>query len=405
MPGHDVLTGKHNLLKTFGKMETAQYQILNLNVSIHSDSRELLDRFDQDYGWFRAPNGTGGSSLAFYAQFHGDDPGLACTRTPLANDSEDSLTHSHETAPSDAAILHASFFTLHSFLGHPSPVSYAFQQIVRTLFSELTDYMVLHAGVLEREGQALILSGPPGAGKSTLTMALLERDCGFLSDDFCPLERGTGLVYPFPRSVWMVAEGRYGASSCSRRGKQSIAVNQLPGSVYLSPCIPKWVICLDPGQWSKEVKLVAYLREEGAEAFIRDTVQIEGVNVARSRPDIQEWQIHYPLGQGLSGPVQDILDRYRHVVRNLYRPDRACPDFEKTPVLTRISTFEATFRLFGELKQEPYDLTRDSIDKKKIGPLFMELTGLLEDVACYRMTPGGLDEMIKLILHLINRKS
>jgi len=384
-------------------METAQYQILNLNVSIHSDSRELLDRFNQDYGWFRVAEGTGRPSLLFSARFHGDDPGLACSRTPLTDESEDSPTHSQQTVSSDAASLHSSSFTFHSFLGHPSPVSYALQHMVRTLFSALTDFIVLHAGVLERNGQALILSGPPGVGKSTLTMALLERGFRFLSDDFCPIERKTGLVHPFPRSVWVVDGAHKGSSPKGRPGKRCIGPDQLPGSVCPSPCIPKWLICIDPGESGRHIQLEAGIKEEGAEAFVRDMTQIEGVTLTRLRPDMQEWHVHYPAAQRISDRVREIIDRHREAIWNLYRSDRARPDFGGMPMLTPLSTHEAALRLLGELKQEPRHLTEETAKEKKAGVLFMELAGLLKGVVCYRMTPGRLEEMVKAILRHICR--
>lgn len=48
----------------------------------------------------------------------------------------------------------------------------------------LNDLLLLHAGVVERDGLALILPATPGSGKSTLTAALSQRGWRLLSDEF-----------------------------------------------------------------------------------------------------------------------------------------------------------------------------------------------------------------------------
>lgn len=53
----------------------------------------------------------------------------------------------------------------------------------------LTHLLLLHAGVLERDGLALVMPATPGSGKSTLTAALSMRGWRLLSDEFgafCP---------------------------------------------------------------------------------------------------------------------------------------------------------------------------------------------------------------------------
>ena len=56
----------------------------------------------------------------------------------------------------------------------------------------LANLLLLHAGVLERDGLAFVLPAVPGSGKSTLTAALSLRGWRLLSDEFgafCPVRR------------------------------------------------------------------------------------------------------------------------------------------------------------------------------------------------------------------------
>lgn len=56
----------------------------------------------------------------------------------------------------------------------------------------LNDLLLLHAGVVEREGLALILPALPGSGKSTLTAALSHRGWRLLSDEFGAFDPPSG---------------------------------------------------------------------------------------------------------------------------------------------------------------------------------------------------------------------
>ena len=62
-------------------------------------------------------------------------------------------------------------------------------------------FLVIHAGVLERAGRVLVLPGPPGSGKSTLCAALMNRGWRLFSDELALLRPETGRVYPIPRPV------------------------------------------------------------------------------------------------------------------------------------------------------------------------------------------------------------
>ncbi len=62
-------------------------------------------------------------------------------------------------------------------------------------------YLVIHAAVLERGSQAVILPAPPGSGKSTLCAALVCRGWRLLSDELCLVRPADLALVPLPRPV------------------------------------------------------------------------------------------------------------------------------------------------------------------------------------------------------------
>lgn len=62
-------------------------------------------------------------------------------------------------------------------------------------------YLLLHAGCVERDGRALLLTGASGAGKSTLSALLGEAGWRFMGDEFALLDPESGLLLPFPRAI------------------------------------------------------------------------------------------------------------------------------------------------------------------------------------------------------------
>lgn len=61
--------------------------------------------------------------------------------------------------------------------------------------------LLLHAGVVERNGKAILLPAIPGSGKSTLTAALMCEDYRLLSDEFGVVGLGDGNLHPMVRPV------------------------------------------------------------------------------------------------------------------------------------------------------------------------------------------------------------
>jgi HprK-related kinase A len=62
-------------------------------------------------------------------------------------------------------------------------------------------YLVVHAAAIEMNGRVAILPGAPGAGKSTLTAALVRRGWRLLSDELALIRPEDGHVVPLARPI------------------------------------------------------------------------------------------------------------------------------------------------------------------------------------------------------------
>jgi hypothetical protein len=64
------------------------------------------------------------------------------------------------------------------------------------------DYFLVHAGsVVTPSGEAVIVPGDPGAGKTTLVAGLVRAGFGYLSDEAAAIDPVRGRVHPHPRAL------------------------------------------------------------------------------------------------------------------------------------------------------------------------------------------------------------
>jgi HprK-related kinase A len=129
-------------------------------------------------------------------------------------------------------------------------------------------YLVIHAGVLEKDGCGILLPGTPGAGKSTLCAALCLNGWRLLSDELALLDLRTGLCVPLPRPVSLKGESINIIRKYSEAAFLSATVHDTQkGSVaYLQ--IPKTSV----EQQAKSVKLRAVI-------FPKFQVDIDGYDL------------------------------------------------------------------------------------------------------------------------------
>jgi energy-coupling factor transporter ATP-binding protein EcfA2 len=70
-------------------------------------------------------------------------------------------------------------------------------------FRRTGDFLLIHAGavVAPETGDAILLPGGTGSGKTTLVAALISEGFDYLSDEAAAIDPVSNLVYPFPRAL------------------------------------------------------------------------------------------------------------------------------------------------------------------------------------------------------------
>jgi hypothetical protein len=79
------------------------------------------------------------------------------------------------------------------------------KQITLALQYRRPDLYFVHAAAVASSGRVAVLAAPSGTGKSTMTLALLERGFTYLTDELTPVDPQNFTVHPYPRALCLKA--------------------------------------------------------------------------------------------------------------------------------------------------------------------------------------------------------
>ncbi|WP_245521067.1 MULTISPECIES: PqqD family protein [unclassified Mesorhizobium] len=116
------------------------------------------------------------------------------------------------------------------------------------LLTEVLDYgayeLALHAAALLRNERIVLLCGNPGAGKTTLTLALVHAGFGFVADDVTLLDsRGHGVGLPFAPAV---KAGAWPLLAKYCPGLDAVPICRRPDRKRVRFAVPKAFVPLPP---------------------------------------------------------------------------------------------------------------------------------------------------------------
>jgi hypothetical protein len=290
------------------------------------------------------------------------------------------------------------------YIGHAELI------IFRCLLEHIDDYIVLHAGVVTRNNRAYVLYGQSGFGKTTLTLELVRRGYGFMSDEFCPMRLSDFLIEPFERLIGLKNTSPFyrlvqftSAVSCRFEGKDFFDCTELFSHGARQPCTAAAFIeisgtidtdiCLPGG-----VVLDIYMCP-GNHGIPSGIEQLPGVTV--TGPLVCGY---YEVYRVTATDRALFVKRFNSIWRNNSQdifavfPYRGAVDsYDREPVLSPVPTFEGVTSVFSNIVNRSPDSLLLAACEGKTAPLVMKLAGLLKNIPCFRLQPGRLAKMADLI--------
>lgn len=151
----------------------AHFQIFNFPICIKSNSQQFLQDFGSIFHYFKVtrPN----SDLDNGTSFH-----VSINHISTITDGNQTIYQS----PNYQYIL-----------------EYLEYEIYNLLIDKLTNYYLIHAGVVGFDHKAILFPAQSGSGKTTLIASLLKNGFKYLSDEIAIIEPQTLIVHPFPKPL------------------------------------------------------------------------------------------------------------------------------------------------------------------------------------------------------------
>jgi hypothetical protein len=291
---------------------------------------------------------------------------------------------------------------------------YVYESLLRAVLTQVRSHYLFHAGVVARDGRAVVLAADSFHGKTTLALELVRRGFAFLSDDVAALGRADGNIYPFARSL-RVRPGTLelvGLPEVARLGRPWLDKLLFDIDVLGAGCVGA------PARLGAVVVLHANDEATAAPAdetwelcFVLD--RVSGAAIAAIEQLDGVWSLNVAVDNGYqllrvwaqrSNQVMAQIERElaQHGLTALDTIKRAYvePSFAQSARLMPIGHSAAARELLRRfLGGQHSALLHDELSGSATRLLF-ELVTLLQGVACYRLRVGSLDEMATHICDL-----
>ena len=298
-----------------------------------------------------------------------------------------------------------------------------YQGFLAAVLFHVDPHAVFHgAALVDRAGGGLLLAGPSGHGKSSLTLELVSRGLGFLGDDYAPVALASGTVWPFPRTASVRPGGEAPLPPAVRAlardpltprlfGKALVDVGAAFGAAAIAsePVPIRTVVVLSDPSASDDVSwMTLAARAADADRLGAALRAIPGVVVEEEERESparahRRWRLRIEHAAGpteaLGAVVEDEAVLYSERAWN------AAPDFAASPAASPLKRREAAVLLTRELLNRRRGCKFLARRSDGVAGLVLEVAHALREADCWRVSVGRFEETVDLVERLTERST
>ena len=294
---------------------------------------------------------------------------------------------------------------------------YAYESILSAIVTRVRSHLLIHAGVVSRDGQGVILVADARHGKTTLVLELIRRGFQFLSDEMAALGRADRLVHPFPRSLrirtgTLQLAGFPDMSESAQKwlGKLILDIGEIkPGCLGKAVPISHIIILQDqadnngnkPEHRERELSILLDRLDDALLSGIRqyeDVFEVR-VNIESGYPLLK---IHAARPMFVLSQIEALCRKRQILVLNVVKGVEAFPAFKLPAQLKSLSKNQAVVELLRRFQGGYKSELLQKEFKANSTRLFMELSSLVAQANCHQLFVGPLNEMADLVCNMIN---
>lgn len=304
--------------------------------------------------------------------------------------------------------------TLYKLPNHEDFISWAELIIFQSIMEAMDSHLLLHAGVVEKDGNAYIIYAPSGFGKTTLVLELVSRGYSFFSDEYCPVNLSDFSITPFPRMLGLRGNNPFyymiektNAPLLEHENKSYVNCNDIFPGMTGKTCKAKYLMILtneskeETGSRPREDVVDVVLFKENSE-LLRELSNYAEVEVVEKvlRGFYVGYRLKMPKNKQLVKKLQTIWQKYKEGIFCVGIVSDRKPDFKQTPSLEKMTKTDTIFEMLTHLmNRAPTGKLMQRFDGK-ISNLILAIGNFVRDLKCYRMSPGHLQVMADIVDNL-----